>query len=52
METLTVFSTESPFCIVSNPLGWDGDFNFNAAAGLIKLVSNPLGWDGDRRDRR
>ena len=32
---------------VSNPLGWDGDFDtIHVRTGLPK-VSNPLGWDGD-----
>ena len=33
--------------VVSNPLGWDGDFDFPYCFFEFEEVSNPLGWDGD-----
>ena len=33
--------------VVSNPLGWDGDFSAKKIALIRIRVSNPLGWDGD-----
>ena len=32
---------------VSNPLGWDGDDDWQSVSDLAWYVSNPLGWDGD-----
>ena len=39
---------DSPAHLVSNPLGWDGDFPFIPPHNKPFAVSNPLGWDGDR----
>ena len=34
---------------VSNPLGWDGDYNRSGNYVDDGRVSNPLGWDGDEK---
>ena len=50
METEILKELPVSTCIVSNPLGWDGDAVKAQMKRVTDFVSNPLGWDGDLRE--